>query len=107
MADIRQNACCNSNSLDNILRVLNIKIMIKEPECTGCGLCAEVCPFGLPQPHGNGKFEISHPELCTECSACQRNCPVNAIILNEQKGCGCLWNARRVAKNEQNSCNCS
>lgn len=107
MVEANNNACCNPNTLDNILNVLNIRIMIKEPECTGCGLCAEICPFGLPKSNGNGKFEIPHPELCTECSACQRNCPVNAIILNEQKGCGCLWNARQAVKNKQNQCNCS
>jgi len=107
MKNIKQDACCNTTSLDSVLRALGIKIMIKESECTGCGLCAEICPFGLPQKSETGKYEISHPELCTECSACQRNCPVNAIILNEQKGCGCLWNARSVSKNDKKGCNCS
>lgn len=106
MVETNNNACCNTNTLDNILNVLNIRIMIKEPDCTGCGLCAEICPFGLPQSNGNGKFEILHPELCTECSACQRNCPVHAIILNEQKGCGCLWNARIQAKSSTQTSNC-
>ena len=107
MSKINENSCCNTNSIEGILQALNIKIMIKEPECTGCGLCAELCPFGLPQKNESGKFEILYPEFCTECSACKRNCPVNAIVLNEQKGCGCLWNARSVIKNEKNNCNCS
>ncbi|GAH83783.1 unnamed protein product, partial [marine sediment metagenome] len=29
-----------------------------------------------------------------------------AIILNEQKGCGCLWDARQRAKNPDDTCNC-
>ncbi len=71
-----------------------------------------MCPFGLPQINDSGKYEIARPELCTECSACSRNCPTQAIVLNERKGCGCLWNARGEAKNAkkginvENSCGC-
>ncbi|MCK4781035.1 MAG: 4Fe-4S binding protein, partial [Candidatus Lokiarchaeota archaeon] len=53
-----------------------------------------------------GKYEIYEPERCTECSACKRNCPTMAIVLQEKKGCGCLWNARYVAKNPQNNSCC-
>lgn len=77
------------------------RIVIYETICNGCGLCGEVCPFGLPQPNDSGKYFISAPELCTECSACKRNCPTQAIMLNEQQGCGCLWDARGRAKNEK------
>lgn len=81
------------------------KIFISTSSCTGCGLCGEVCPFGLPQPIDSGKYEIKNPELCTECSACYRNCPTQAIMMQEKKGCGCLWDARQRKKNaQQNSC---
>jgi ferredoxin len=81
------------------------KISINPDLCTGCGVCGEVCPFGLPQPNEDGKYEIFGPERCTECSACKRNCPTMAVVLQERKGCGCLWNARAVAKNPQiNNC---
>ena len=98
-------------SLDK-LSIKDFKIFINENLCNKCGLCAEVCPFGLPQLTDSGKYDIKNPELCTECSACKRNCPVNAIIMNEKKGCGCLWNARAKAKNSKsgnkdiNSCAC-
>ena len=82
------------------------KIAINPELCTGCGICGEVCPFGIPIPNQNGKYEMIEPERCTECSACKRNCPTMAIILQEQKGCGCLWNARAVAKNPQNNSCC-
>jgi len=68
--------------------------------------------LGLPQVTDSGKYEIRNPDLCTECSACKRNCPTQAIILNERKGCGCLWNARGQAKSskkgniDENSCAC-
>jgi len=88
----------------------DVRISINPLSCTGCGLCAEVCPFGLPERNNNGKYEIRSPESCIECSACQRNCPANAIIMKEQVGCGCLWDAkqRHKAKNkgETSCCGC-
>ncbi|MFX1575004.1 MAG: ATP-binding protein, partial [Promethearchaeota archaeon] len=68
--------------------VIKLKIFINPDLCTGCGICAEVCPFGIPQPNGAGKFEMYESNRCTECSACKRNCPTMAIILQERKGCG-------------------
>jgi len=81
------------------------RIAINDSVCNGCGLCAEVCPFGLPQLNSLGKYYIPKPELCTECSACKRNCPTQAITMFEVKGCGCLWDARGRAKNpDSNNC---
>ncbi len=82
------------------------RIYIKESICTGCGICGEVCPFGLPQLTSSGKFEITQSQLCVECSACKRNCPTKAIVLNEQKGCGCLWDARQRKKNGKSKSSC-
>ena len=82
------------------------KIWIEPDLCTGCGICGEVCPFGLPLANGDGKFEILKPNLCTECSACKRNCPTYAIVLREQKGCGCLYYAK-AAKKQNLGDNCS
>lgn len=79
------------------------KISIDQELCTGCGICAEVCPFGIPQLTDNGKFKIYDIERCTECSACKRNCPAMAILLQERKGCGCLWDARARSKNPQSN----
>jgi ferredoxin len=100
------------NTLDFTEIITNLRIFIDRDICNGCGTCGEVCPFGLPQITESGKYEIYRPELCTECSACKRNCPTGAIVLNERKGCGCLWNARGQAKNAKkgissvNSCDC-
>lgn len=74
-------------------------IFIDPVRCVGCGLCGEVCPFGLPNLADFGKYDISHPELCTECSACKRNCPVDAIFMQEREGCGCLWDVASRKKN--------
>lgn len=86
--------------------IKNLKIFIDRNICTACGLCEEICPFGLPQQDADGKYTIKDAHLCTECSACKRNCPVHAIVLQEQQGCGCLWDARGRAKNQNQSCNC-
>ncbi|MFX0033371.1 MAG: ATP-binding protein [Candidatus Hodarchaeota archaeon] len=99
------------NSLDFKEIIKSLNIFIDRDLCNGCGLCGEICPFGLPKPSKNGKFEITNANTCTECSACKRNCPTQAIIMQEQPGCGCLWNVRSRVKNQSNqsnqSCNCS
>lgn len=97
------------------LIVLDIKqpmapIHIDESLCTGCGNCAEVCPFGLPVQTESGKYKIINPNLCTECSACKKNCPVKAIVINERAGCGCLYDAasrhgtKKGAKGSKSCC---
>lgn len=90
----------------------SVRIFINPDTCIGCGICAEVCPFGLPKEIGNKVYTIPNTESCTECSACQRNCPSNAIIMKEQMGCGCLWDARERLKSRtnrimSNSCSCN
>jgi len=95
-------SCCTSSSVKSN----DVKIYIDSSKCSSCGLCGEVCPFGLPIKNISGKFEIKTPENCTECSACQRNCPTQAIIMQERKGCGCLWDARKRLNSKKNSVNC-
>ncbi|MBD3196576.1 MAG: 4Fe-4S dicluster domain-containing protein [Candidatus Lokiarchaeota archaeon] len=84
----------------------NEKITINQDLCISCGICVEVCPFGLPSKTESGKYQITNPEKCIECSACKKNCPTFAIRMTEQKGCGCLWDARARAKNPDDTCCC-
>jgi len=101
--------CCSNNENAEIGTVPSVivhpdAIIYIDPSiCIACSLCMEICPFGLPIPDAIGKFCISRVDLCTECSACKRNCPVGAIIMQEQEGCGCLWDVRRRQK-EQSCC---
>ena len=52
----------------------------KEEFCTGCGMCAAICPFSAiqmqPDEHG-----FLHPTVdtakCTDCGLCIRKCPVS------------------------------
>jgi len=88
------------------MKVETSRIRINEAACTGCGTCAEVCPFGLPVRSETGKYTIPRPDLCTECSACKKNCPEKAVVMQEQKGCGCLWDVSKRRKAGKNGGSC-
>lgn len=48
----------------------------------------EVCPHAVFAP-GKDTVSIAQPSACMECGACQKNCPVQAIVV--QSGVGCAW----------------
>lgn len=54
--------------------------------CTGCGMCALVCPHGVFQV-ANGRAEIVDRDACMECGACAKNCPVRAVSVRSGVGC--------------------
>ena len=72
-------------------------------KCVGCGRCGEVCPHGVFTAKENGdspsfhktekgtvpifRAEIVDRDLCMECGACARNCPVDAIAVRAGVGC--------------------
>lgn len=95
MTQIQSQSCCETSDSTK-------RIYIDQEICTACGMCAEVCPFGLPVKSETGKYKISNISLCTDCSACQKNCPVEAVYMKEKAGCGCLWDVAR-RKNSKNS----
>ena len=59
------------------------KIAVLERKCTGCGLCAERCPFGAID------LKEGRPELnaaCRVCGICVKTCPEKAIVKLETRG---------------------
>jgi electron transfer flavoprotein alpha subunit len=58
--------------------VASIKVL--DDQCTGCGQCVAVCPFGaiVMGPNGTAVIDIAK---CTYCGACVEACPVTAIEL--------------------------
>jgi len=56
-------------------------------KCTGCQMCAMVCPHRVFQIKDN-KAVIANKDLCMECGACSQNCPAEAITV--QAGVGCV-----------------
>jgi ferredoxin len=54
--------------------------------CTGCGMCATVCPHRVFEVRG-GKAAITDRDRCMECGACKLNCPAGAIDVHEGVGC--------------------
>jgi NAD-dependent dihydropyrimidine dehydrogenase PreA subunit len=51
---------------------------INMQRCTGCGLCAELCPTHAVELVRNRPV-IVRPEDCTFCEICERYCPEEAI----------------------------
>ncbi|HEY3426864.1 MAG TPA: FAD-binding protein [Negativicutes bacterium] len=50
-------------------------------ECSGCGVCESVCPFGAIVMQ-DGKAKLT--ETCTQCGACIDTCPVGAIVREDE-----------------------
>jgi ferredoxin/coenzyme F420-reducing hydrogenase delta subunit len=60
------------------------------PDCTGCGFCAEDCPYGaidmVPRTDKR-RFEfepVVDPDLCTGCGICTGSCPSSSPLRRQQ-----------------------
>ena len=58
------------------------QMAILERKCTGCGLCANTCPFGAIEMK-NGKPEMN--AACKVCGLCVKPCPQKAIVKLETR----------------------
>jgi NAD-dependent dihydropyrimidine dehydrogenase PreA subunit len=58
-----------------------ISIAVVEEDCTGCAICAQVCPLDcFERMPASRTFDITHPERCVECGACFIQCPTGAVV---------------------------
>jgi adenylylsulfate reductase subunit B len=54
-------------------------IKIDKKICIGCDRCTKVCPGNLLSIGKDSKSEICDPRECWDCTACMKECPVEAI----------------------------
>ena len=63
------------------IKVSPLVSQVDQEKCIGCGLCAEVCPFGaiaLEEVDGKPKAK-NIPASCKGCGLCASSCPQHAI----------------------------
>jgi heterodisulfide reductase subunit A2 len=65
------------------LRVEAITAEVVPNECTSCGICAKVCPFGAITVDTRAKIPASVTvAACSGCGTCAAECPSNAIVMH-------------------------
>ena len=52
-----------------------------EGECTGCGICADLCPHGAIEMPSEEAYPIGVDRACTGCMVCVEECPFDSIIV--------------------------
>ena len=82
-----------------------VTLALDKEKCTGCGMCAEVCPHSVFSIE-NRKTRIIDRDACMECGACAQNCPVEALTVDAGVGCatGILIGALRGSEPD---CDCT
>jgi Pyruvate/2-oxoacid:ferredoxin oxidoreductase delta subunit len=55
-----------------------------QPQCVGCGICADVCAYGAIDMTREMAYPSSGPSACVGCLLCMQQCPVDAIEVHEE-----------------------
>jgi len=66
----------------NTITISPLVSQVDAEKCIGCGLCAEICPFGgivMEDPEGKGQKAKNIPASCKGCGLCSASCPQKAI----------------------------
>lgn len=73
---------------------MNSIAKIHKSICTGCGLCATICPhhaIGMMPDEEGFLSPIRNEKICTDCGLCLKGCPVVAkeVFMTEDQGYFC------------------
>jgi len=82
-----------------------VTLKLNEENCTGCGMCVNVCPHEVFLIKG-GKAHIIDIDSCMECGACAKNCSFSAIEVKAGVGCAYGIIVGKLTGTEPN-CGCS
>ena len=52
---------------------------LREENCTGCGICADVCEEEALEMPREAAYPKAVPGKCTGCGTCARECPFDAL----------------------------
>ncbi|MFC1493200.1 mercury methylation ferredoxin HgcB [candidate division KSB1 bacterium] len=73
--------------------------------CNNCIICSTVCPHKV-FTRTKGIVNLSNPENCMECGACQKNCPLGAITVESGTGCAYALMKASLSGKDESSCSC-
>lgn len=63
------------------VNILKVKPVTDLKKCTGCGLCAQLCPMGSISAENVSKVD----GICIKCCACIKKCPVDAKVFDDER----------------------
>lgn len=58
------------------------KVVVDSEKCIGCGTCVQVCPMGVFELVDEKAVPVNEDQ-CIECRACEAQCSVQAIAIEE------------------------
>ncbi len=80
-----------------------VTLRLDAEKCSGCGLCAVVCPQGVFAVENN-RARIADCDACMECGACARNCAFGAVTVRAGVGCATAVISRALGKTKSDCC---
>ena len=64
---------------------MNWEWLLTRAECTGCGVCADVCPHEAIRMTREMAYPEAVPLACVGCMDCVEQCPFDAIEVSESQ----------------------